>query len=165
MFNIKIIISVLIVFINIEGLLSHEEKSGQILFKGNSYTYFWNPPQQVTAMAESRNRELATFQSTIGGSNLGQHWKNERDLHSRSIFDENNFQGVVLQDHSTHAIENPDSLSVYIEHWVETRKGKYIYIRLGQKMGSLYYNINLSCLFKYCCKNGCRGSACGLGLG
>lgn len=137
MLNIKIIIAVLIIFINIEGLLSQEEKSGHILFIGNSYTYFWNLPQQVAVMAESRNIELTTVQSTIGGVNLGQHWKSERNLHSRSLLEENNFQAVILQDHSTRAIENPDSLRIYMEHWIEeikNKKGKvFLYMTWARK--------------------------------
>ena len=47
-----------------------------VLFVGNSYTYFWNLPQQVSALAESEGISIyATSQSTSGGTNWGQHWR------------------------------------------------------------------------------------------
>lgn len=92
----------------------------RVLFVGNSYTYFWNLPQAVAVMAESQGVELITRQSTAGGSNLGQHWRGQKDLETISLIEEGQFDVVILQDHSKRAIEAPDSLQYF-----------------GQKLGTL----------------------------
>ena len=84
-----------------------------VLFVGNSYTYFWNLPQQVHALAESKGVEMRTSQSTAGGTNWGQHWRGERELKSKSLIESGNFDAVVLQNHSMRSLEARDSLMHY----------------------------------------------------
>jgi hypothetical protein len=135
--NLKIILACLIVIINLQGLSGQQVKSDQVLFIGNSYTYFWNLPQQVASMAESRGIELKTFQSTIGGANLGQHWKGDRKLKSKLLAETNSYRGIILQDHSMRAIEFPDSLDFYIKNWTELIKENggqaYLYMTWARK--------------------------------
>lgn len=85
----------------------------RVLFVGNSYTYFWNLPQQVNAMAAAKNVPLKAYQSTAGGANLGQHWRGEKDLTSREIIQEKEFDAIIIQDHSMRSIEAPDSLMIF----------------------------------------------------
>jgi len=85
----------------------------KVLFVGNSYTYFWNLPQTVAQMAIDKGISMATRQSTVGGSNLGQHWRAERGLKSVNLIKEGDFDAVVLQDFSMSAINTPDSLLHY----------------------------------------------------
>lgn len=85
----------------------------KVLFVGNSYTYFWNLPQNVAAMAKEHNIDLTTRQSTVGGSNLGQHWRSERGLETVKKIKSKEFDVVVLQDYSRQAVDNPDSLMMY----------------------------------------------------
>jgi len=85
----------------------------RILFVGNSYTYFWNLPQQVNAMAEAKDVPLKAYQSTAGGVNLGQHWRGEKNLNSREIIQEKEFNAIIIQDHSMRSIEAPDSLMFF----------------------------------------------------
>lgn len=80
-----------------------------VLFVGNSYTYFWNLPQQVALLAEAGKVELKTRQSTVGGINLGTHWRGERGLESRALIASGQFDAVVIQDLSTRPVEDPDS--------------------------------------------------------
>lgn len=87
----------------------------KVLFVGNSYTYFWNLPQQVAAMANSRDQGIETSQSTSGGTSLAQHWRGEKSLESRGIIQEGDFDAVVLQDFSTQALDIPDTLLHYGE--------------------------------------------------
>ena len=47
---------------------------------GNSYTFYWNLPQSVSAMAESQNISMRARQSTASSANLAEHWKAERQL-------------------------------------------------------------------------------------
>lgn len=93
------------------------QDSTKVLFIGNSYTYFWNLPQVVQAMAVSQEAPIMTAQSTAGGSNLGQHWKGEKGLRSHDVLSSNNWSHVVLQDHSLRTIQAPDSLTHYITSW------------------------------------------------
>ncbi|MFL2665969.1 MAG: hypothetical protein ACJ0NM_01095, partial [Flavobacteriaceae bacterium] len=52
-------------------ILSQEKTSpSNILFVGNSFTFFWNMPQLVSAMAESQGVSINSYQSTVSGSSL-----------------------------------------------------------------------------------------------
>ncbi len=89
------------------------QESKEVLFIGNSYTYFWNLPQCVEELSVDQPIHLNTRQSTAGGANLGQHWNSEKNLETIEILNENKFDAVILQDHSLRAIEHPDSLLYY----------------------------------------------------
>ncbi len=110
-----IVCSILILISTCYGLQSQD--TTRVLFVGNSYTYFWNLPQVVQAMAISQNVPLRTAQSTAGGVNLGQHWKGERGLMTHQKIDEGSWDYVVLQDHSLRTIQARDSLNHYITKW------------------------------------------------
>lgn len=94
-------------------LQAQSDVPAKVLFVGNSYTYFWNLPQSVAAMAESRGVAMATRQSTSGGTNLGQHWRGEKGLASLPLIRSGGFDAVIIQDHSLRPTEHPDSLSLY----------------------------------------------------
>lgn len=98
-----------------QTLWSQATDTTKVLFVGNSYTYFWNLPQTVALMAESKNIPLITRQSTIGGSNLGQHWRGDRNLKSKQLVSSGEFDQIILQDFSMQAIQKPDSLFYYGE--------------------------------------------------
>ncbi len=110
-----------------ESGYAQKSESRKVLFVGNSYTYFWNLPQNVALMAESKNIDLKTAQSTSGGVNLGHHWKGERNLETKEKIKSGNYDVVVLQDHSMRAIQHPDSLLYYGKLW-----GDYIKSNGGQ---------------------------------
>jgi len=93
--------------------LSAQEETKKILFVGNSYTFFWNLPQTVNLLAKSQNIDLMTKQSTAGGANWGHHWKGERNLNTKEIIADGDFDIVVLQNHSLSTIDRPDSLMRY----------------------------------------------------
>jgi len=100
----------LLCFFAISSLHAQQATPQKVLFVGNSYTYFWNLPQVVAAFATDQNIPLSTQQSTAGGSNLGHHWRGERQLHSIDLIKEGDFDALILQDHSLRSIEAPDSL-------------------------------------------------------
>jgi hypothetical protein len=91
----------------------------RVLFVGNSYTYFWNLPQTVAAMAESQDLPVAIRQSTAGGVNLGQHWRGEKDLDTRNNITTGHYDIVVIQDHSRQAVDHPDSLRQYMQQVID----------------------------------------------
>lgn len=109
-----------------------EETAPRVLFIGNSYTYFWNLPQTVGAMATAMDVPLITRQSTAGGVNLGQHWRGEKELNTQSLIRQGDFDAVILQDHSMRAIEYPDSLLHFGQLFGELAKEEeaktYIYM-------------------------------------
>jgi len=80
---------------------------------GNSYTYFWNLPQHVAAMAEEQERPITTAQSTAGGVTWGQHWRGEKGLKTRDKIQEEDYDVVVIQNHSMRTLNAPDSLMYY----------------------------------------------------
>lgn len=104
----------------------------RILFVGNSYTYFWNLPQNVAQMAKESKIGITTRQSTEGGTNLGQHWRGEKDLTSVQLIKEGNWDAVVLQDHSRRAVDHPDSLLIFGEKFGKLIKANgakaYVYM-------------------------------------
>ena len=59
-----------------------EPKEGQdrVLFIGNSYTFFWNLPQNLASMALSQNISMEVRQSTASGASFAQHWTRARNL-------------------------------------------------------------------------------------
>ena len=91
---------------------AQEKVSKKVLFVGNSYTYFWNLPQNVHLMSKDQGHNLITSQSTAGGSNWSHHLKEERDLKSIQKIKEGNFDIVVIQNHSMSAIERVDSFMI-----------------------------------------------------
>jgi hypothetical protein len=101
---------------------AQNETPENVLFVGNSYTYFWNLPQQVAALAKDEGLAMRTSQSTSGGTNWGHHWRGERDLESKRLIDSGNFDAVVLQNHSMRSIEAPDSLMYYGKQFAELIK-------------------------------------------
>lgn len=90
-----------------------------VLFVGNSYTYFWNLPQSVAALAESQALPVRIRQSTAGGVNLGQHWRGEKELATRQKITHGNYDIVVLQDHSRQSVDHPDSLRLYMQQLID----------------------------------------------
>jgi hypothetical protein len=95
------------------SLFGQKQDTLKVLFVGNSYTYFWNLPQEVAAMAESQEIPILTRQSTVGGSNLGEHWNRERGTRSRDLIENGDWDYVVMNNHSLSSIDSPDDFKKY----------------------------------------------------
>jgi hypothetical protein len=104
------------------SIFSQEEKPLKILFVGNSFTFFWNMPQLVKAMGESQGVSLDIHQSTVGGSNLEQHWNEEKGTITRKLLKEDNWDYVILGDHSLSTINNPERFKEYGKKFSELVK-------------------------------------------
>ena len=85
----------------------------RILFVGNSYTYFWNLSQTVEALSIEKSDPLIARNSTAGGASLKDHWKGRLELNTRAKLAEEEWDIVVLQNHSRSSI---DSLSDFVEY-------------------------------------------------
>lgn len=113
----------------------------KVLFVGNSYTYFWNLPQQVHVLSESQDTGIMTAQSTSGGTNWGQHWRGERDIQSRDLIANGDFDAVVLQNHSMRSFDAPDSLMHYGKLFADLIKEQdaqvYVYMTWAREWNPL----------------------------
>jgi hypothetical protein len=96
----------------------------KVLFVGNSFTYFYNLPQVVHAMAVSQQLTIETRQSTVGGSNLEQHWKEQKGTRTMRLLDSTSWDYVVFNNHSTSAIETPESIFEYGKKFAELTRSK-----------------------------------------
>ena len=94
----------------------------RVLFVGNSFTYFYNLPQMVSAIAASQDVAIFTRQSTVGGSNLEQHWKGEKGTVTMPMLENGDWDYVVMNNHSTSAIETPKSFMEYGRKFAERVK-------------------------------------------
>jgi hypothetical protein len=104
----------------------------RVLFVGNSYTYYWNLPQQVAAMAAAQGTPLAARQSVSGGVSLGLHWEGKRGLKTRELIASGQFDAIILQDYSTRPVLEPDSTLYYGKLLAEAaqNEGARIYLYL-----------------------------------
>jgi hypothetical protein len=96
----------------------------KILFVGNSFTYFYNLPQVVAAMAKTQKDVLITRQSTVGGSNLEQHWKSEKGTKTRALLESGDWDYVVFNNHSLSAISTPEAFMEYSEKFIDLVRKK-----------------------------------------
>jgi len=104
------------------GLLFSQEKELKVLFVGNSYTYGYNLAHIVSIISEGTSTKLVTRKSTIGGASLSEHWLGGRELKTKEIIEEGDFDIVILQDFSMSAIQTPDSLLKYVKLFSDYNK-------------------------------------------
>lgn len=93
--------------------LSAPTDTVKVLFVGNSFTYFYNLPQVVSAMAHEKGHTLMTRQSTVGGSNLEQHWKGERGTRTRELIPSQDWDYVVFNNHSLSSLRDSAGFMAY----------------------------------------------------
>jgi hypothetical protein len=94
--------------------LHAQQKELKVLFVGNSYTYGYNLAHIVSIMSEETSTKLVTRKSTIGGARLSEHWKGQRELETKKLIADGDFDIVVLQDFSMSGINTPDSTLKYV---------------------------------------------------
>lgn len=109
------IIAIIALFLQVSINLQATEKRDtlRVLFVGNSYIYYNNLIQLVSLMTDSMETKLICTKSTVGGTNLREHWNGEKGLRSKELIAKNKYDVVVFQDQSMRAIEYPDSLLNY----------------------------------------------------
>jgi len=94
----------------------------KVLFVGNSYTYFWNLPKTVQTMAEGQGSPLVVRQSTAGGVSWKGHWNGVKGLRTRDLMVEQDWDLIVLQNHSLSTIDSLDSFLQYGRLLIELAK-------------------------------------------
>lgn len=101
----------LFVVLNTTLLFSQDKE--EVLFVGNSFTFYWNLPSVVQKMADERNLNWNVTQSTAGGATLKQHWFGEKNLSTKNLIEGNSYSKIIFQDHSMNPIIAIDSTKKY----------------------------------------------------
>lgn len=101
---------------------SQSKDTVRVLFVGNSYTYFWNMPQLLSAMAATQHKVIITRKSTVGGAYLKEHWEGARGLKTRSMIENGKWDYVVIQDNSLSTILNLNDFMEYGKKFVRLVK-------------------------------------------
>ncbi|WP_057938605.1 DUF4886 domain-containing protein [Algoriphagus resistens] len=114
-------VSVFLLFLSLFSHASTAQQSDslRVLFIGNSYTYYWNLPQVVSKMAESRGEVVLSKKSTLGGSSLKQHWNSYRGLKSRKMVEDSSWDIVILQNHSRSTLDSLADFMNYGTKWID----------------------------------------------
>ena len=124
----KLFVAILYLFSCLAGQDKNKEN---ILFIGNSFTFYWNLPLVVEAMANERNYNYDITQSTASGSSLKDHWFENDELKSKTLIATGRYDRVVLQDHSLNPLQNLVESRRYFTdfiEWVKANNGApYIY--------------------------------------
>ena len=82
------------------GLLYSQGKELKVLFVGNSYTYGYNLAHIVSIISEGTSTRLITRKSTIGGASLQEHWRGGRELETKEIIADGEFDKASETAHS-----------------------------------------------------------------
>lgn len=118
-FILAIRILLLSLIIGVNACAQHQKDTLNILFVGNSYTYYENMPQIVSLISDNLDIKLITRKSTVGGARLRDHWLGKKGLKTKEIIKAGNFDAIVLQEYSLGAVKEPDSLFKYTNLWCD----------------------------------------------
>jgi len=83
-----------------------------ILFIGNSFTFYWNLPSQVEKMSIEIGLNWKVKHISIPSATLQIHWNNQ-DL--KSLLESEKFDHIIIQEHSSTPLENQDLTKTYFE--------------------------------------------------
>ena len=89
------------------------QKQENILFVGNSFTFYWNLPNQVEKMAQQQNIQWDVSQTTAGGATLRDHWQGNKNLKTKKLLSETLYDRIIFQDQSTYPIKFKDTTERY----------------------------------------------------
>lgn len=110
----KYALQLIIGLLFLPALLHAQQKELKVLFVGNSYTYGYNLAHIASIISQETSTMLITRKSVIGGATLKEHWLGQRELQTKRMIAEGNFDVVVLQDFSMSAINEPDTSLKYL---------------------------------------------------
>ena len=74
------------------------QKQEKILFVGNSFTFYWNLPNQVEKMAQQQNIQWDVIQTTAVGATLRDHWQGNKNLKTKKMLSETLYDRIIFQD-------------------------------------------------------------------
>ncbi|TXD50172.1 MULTISPECIES: DUF4886 domain-containing protein [unclassified Polaribacter] len=120
-FILKISFSIILFF---SIAISAQKKTIKVLFVGNSFTYYNNLPQVVSAMAKTQGLIIETRHSTVGGSTLQNHWKREKGTQTRKMIENETWDFVVFNNHSLSTIKTPKTFLKFSEKFADLVRKK-----------------------------------------
>ena len=118
----RLLFLILAGLIFISPVLQAQQTEMKVLFVGNSYTYGYNLAHIVSIISAETPTMLITRKSVLPGASLGGHWNGGRELKTKEMIAEGDFDIVVLQDYSMSAIRSPDSTLKYVKLFTEYNK-------------------------------------------
>jgi hypothetical protein len=84
-----------------------------VLFVGNSYTYYSDLPKMVSKLSKSTSTFIKTKMSAVGGARLKYHYNQENGLKTKDLIKKGNFDIVVLQEQSMGTLTNKKEFLLY----------------------------------------------------
>ena len=131
-------ITTLLVFVIFVSILCHpihagrekqDEETLNVLFIGNSYTFYHDLPQLIASLANSVNRTpvLVVDTAAISGASLRDHWENEKTL---AKIKSRHWDYVVLQENSNVCLRKPGQLDEYAQKFakvIKKNEGKILF--------------------------------------
>lgn len=121
--SVKNILSFIFILF-LSSSLTAQNKKIKVLFVGNSFIYYNNLPQVVSAMAKSQDIIIETKHSTVGGSSLENHWKEERGTQTRVMIELEKWDYVVFNNHSLSQINNAQNFVDYGKRFADLVRSK-----------------------------------------
>lgn len=121
--------SFIFTFIIFSNLVMAQKKE-KILFVGNSFTFYWNLPNQLEKMALEQNLSWDVSQTTAGGATLRDHWQGNKGLKTKEILSQGTYDRVIFQDQSTYPIKYSDTTQQYfskLKELLSTQTQVYLY--------------------------------------
>jgi len=107
------LVSIFLFLFTINAKSQIQKDTLNVLFVGNSFTYYYNMPQMVQSMSEGKNTFIKTRQSTVGGSSLKDHWEETRGTKTRELLNNFKWDFVVFNNHSLVTINDYDNFIKY----------------------------------------------------
>ena len=84
-----------------------------VLFVGNSYTYYSDLPKIVSELSKSTVTYINTKMSAVGGARLKYHYNQEHGLKTKDLIKKGSFDIVVLQEQSMGTLTNKEEFLLY----------------------------------------------------
>ncbi|CAI8383637.1 MAG: Uncharacterised protein [Flavobacteriales bacterium] len=91
---------------------SHIPINQKVLFIGNSFTFYWNLPSQVEQMSIESGLNFDVNHISIPSAKLRDHWNNPN---LKLLLKNETFDHIIIQEHSTYPLSNPDDTKVYFD--------------------------------------------------
>jgi len=84
-----------------------------ILFIGNSYTYYSDLPKMVSELSKGTSTYLKTEMSAVGGARLKYHFNQNHGLKTKELIKNGHFDIVVLQEQSLGTLTHKKEFFLY----------------------------------------------------
>lgn len=96
----------------------------------------------VSLISDDTKTKLVSKKSAIGGARLSEHWLGERNLKTKEMIKNGEFDIVVLQEYSMGAIDEPDNTKKYLklfsDYIKENNAKPYFYLTWAREKAPQY---------------------------